>query len=728
MLLWIDLGYNFSGINSKSSRKFNIRLTTRAHPWGFRENDCQVLNTDEKRKAIKLILNKESIDENDEVSLSQSFPIKADYPIPLFYFVEYLLSKDVSILKSRIDDYALNIPFLQKKYKNEDISNLLTFYTNDLLTNVNDYCVPVIKYYFETKNDLTDIEILFERIGSKGTPITKEDLMYSSIKAYWPENIKNTIDSLAKSIMPPVSLMLLSFRLAITNKNGLAKQPDINQIREIGREGEGNDVYDSICSLFSSKDSPAPIESIINIVKEWIGNDTPPYLLVSIARKSPDIFLFLMCLAQTVVCAHKEIEPETIRAIAFYFHWFVDDKEKWINQLYQRITNSSINLSEGAKEIILQAISESKAKPLIKKTVFDEIEISGNSNWRLSNYSEEDWWPLWECFWNNKEILLYTQRNYMVNHFKSYNPALPDMWQDSSCPWDYDHIVPKKWFHNNYERYKKYSEYCEQWKDCIGNLAAIPFQINRSLRDKLDWSYYYNNKEDLLICTEDYNKLKKTIQSEEKEALLLSTITWDRAKRIYEELYDFLRDLDLSELSLDALNIIPQNNRRINDIIKRKDIFKQLMEKNSTKQCSTYFLHNRKNLEKATSSCFDKAIEWAQEWMSCGYSVNNCFIAVTNCLSNSYEYEIGLRKMPDNKDLIKLDIKQEYLDSFNQNNNYRFIIETNNNWWNLWMTITPKGTEVVEKLSIILNDLYDFFNEGIHSGNILPTIPVPALV
>ena len=40
---------------------------------------------------------------------------------------------------------------------------------------------------------LSDIEILFNRIGTGGTPITQSELMYSAVKAYWPELSKRTI-------------------------------------------------------------------------------------------------------------------------------------------------------------------------------------------------------------------------------------------------------------------------------------------------------------------------------------------------------------------------------------------------------------------------------------------------------------------------------------------------------------------------------------------------------
>lgn len=63
---------------------------------------------------------------------------------------------------------------------------------------------------------VTTLETLFTRLNTGGTRITQEDLSYSAIKAYWPE-IKDKNDRIAERYMPPAKLVMLAFRLELTD-------------------------------------------------------------------------------------------------------------------------------------------------------------------------------------------------------------------------------------------------------------------------------------------------------------------------------------------------------------------------------------------------------------------------------------------------------------------------------------------------------------------------------
>ncbi len=80
------------------------------------------------------------------------------------------------------------------------------------------------------------------------------------------------------------------------------------------------------------------------------------------------------------------------------------------------------------------------------------------------------------------DILIYACRDSQKNKQFGYDPNL-GVWSEESCPWDYDHIMPHSTIEKMAKANKKEKEVCEWLKNSIGNLAPIPFSLNRSLSD-----------------------------------------------------------------------------------------------------------------------------------------------------------------------------------------------------------------------------------------------------
>ena len=121
------------------------------------------------------------------------------------------------------------------------------------------YKVPTINILQETidyeseENDeagaLLDIEILFNRIGTGGTPITQNELMYSAVKAYWPELTKEN-DRLATLYMPPHTLISLAFQLVLSTKNkGFERVPSVPKIRKLAGDNDIRSETDKLTLL-----------------------------------------------------------------------------------------------------------------------------------------------------------------------------------------------------------------------------------------------------------------------------------------------------------------------------------------------------------------------------------------------------------------------------------------------------------------------------------------------
>lgn len=73
-------------------------------------------------------------------------------------------------------------------------------------------------------------------------------------------------------------------------------------------------------------------------------------------------------------------------------------------------------------------------------------------------------------------ILLYAQRAAIKRWFPHFDPSLPDMMEDKNRPWDWDHILPQKYFTD----FKGIPRSVKDWCGSIGNLRAWPMEANRA--------------------------------------------------------------------------------------------------------------------------------------------------------------------------------------------------------------------------------------------------------
>lgn len=208
-ILWLDLKPDDKVWgNSKTTRKYIIRATTKAHPWGYKANDeCNTLNTAEKRAALLEFGISTDNEYKGTIKLADTYPIESGLPIPLCWMIvageEHSEDKDgfAKCIMDKIKENKVSRTFKLKKVDEINDGLIVKYY--EAFKNLLHYKVPTINILQETIDNeseekdeagaLSDIEILFNRIGTGGTPITQSELMYSAVKAYWPELTKKTI-------------------------------------------------------------------------------------------------------------------------------------------------------------------------------------------------------------------------------------------------------------------------------------------------------------------------------------------------------------------------------------------------------------------------------------------------------------------------------------------------------------------------------------------------------
>lgn len=665
-VLWIDL--NPPQVKN-STRSYWIKATTFPHPWGFKnDDDCSRLNTAEKREALDAFGLEGSI-YNNEFSLNATWPIEANAPIPLYC----LLKAETDNCEAFIEEslrYFQDSLFTCKNQIKDKITEREKEYLRELypvFRVLKDYrinCNHLPKNVMESEIMLdsaeqTTLEVLFTRLNTGGTTISKDDLNYSAIKAYWP-SIKHTNDQLAQQYMNPSKLVMLAFRLALTQKDDKNLKTELS-IKKIRSTANNASERFAIEDLYNEK-----LEAILSKVDEWLGvNDksdlkTPSLLRTLIARNSPDIYLLLMYFAYK----EKEIDlkPEEIKALAFCLHWFANDKKGCVQEVFTRCKDG-INI-ENIQTALSRLMHDCKLLHIYTpEEVKNFIVIEASEKWQLWQsipapaqefFNRVFWYGTTEA----KEMLLYAQRQYLNTHFSNYDPAKQDMWAEYNRPWDYDHIVAQD---RIIGKRGKFRDFDKIWLNSIGNIAAISFEANRSKSNGLVFEEYQCNAAALLY-DKQVEELPFEITHYQKESDDFANITYNRFCSIYSVIYEMMR-------------VIVSNTTLSKTLQERRHLFMEL-KKHFPDSCVCFAASDQKD------HLLIREQDWAREWIGIGMLVKDYFVCCEWDARKKdgipCDVEIGIRKAPET--VITEEKINEVADL--KIDGYEKI--TNNDWWYYW--------------------------------------------
>lgn len=511
-VLWLDF---MPPQHSGSTRRFWVKVTTKAHPWGFANNDsCSVLGWRAYREALMRFTGSEDTRIQD-VRMSQAWPVMARCPVPF---------KDVLDAFDKVGDtgeeafcnaiadwsaghadvgIAERDPALIERTARLVFAALVRMRGYQIVANVLDTDMLADRDIIgdETPNDdgTNSLEQLFTRINTLGTPISPYDLRYSAIKAYWG-GIKNANDDIAGTIMPAAHLAILSFRLALTlasGKKGFADTPSVQRIRLLKTKDdeESRTACDCVNELYANGGSRLrgiieDVESALRVFKNESDdpNGMPAVLRTSIILNSPDVYLLLLYMAWK----RRLGDFGNLVGLSTWLHWLsVGSQKVDIDALKETIDGGDLGMLKGilrelcAKNALLEPVaanSENFLSPM--KFLKDE---GTSCDW--ASFEKERWYPLFNKMWSQRELVIFATRRYFNREFR-YDPAETKFLTGHNRPWDIDHIVPKIWASRQRVQMGKWKDVCLQWIWSNGNYAAIPFTMNRSKGGRPDWDYY----------------------------------------------------------------------------------------------------------------------------------------------------------------------------------------------------------------------------------------------
>lgn len=642
--LWYDINpKNIKG----TTRKHFVKVTTKVHPFGFKNDDeCSSLTAKETKEAIKKTFGNDIDIYNDEIELKKTYPHEAVFPIPLHIF----LNSDLSNEEEFYNNILNKIDTLPPKWKytffsTEDNKKILETKKSELFeifNRLSKYTIAVNILSLDTintensseiieENDDTDVktnlEILFTRLNTGGTAITQHDLYYSAIKAYW-DGIRNDVEKIAENKIDSVKLISILFRLYLTINDKETKQEkkffnnlSIKKIRDLANSDEKTKIVKFINN--SNKLVDGVYEKFTNL---------SAYLKVNILSKNEEIFLLLLYLK------YKEIEIDYY-SLALILYFFIKRGTKYkknlnhcINNILKYINNESKNYIKAIKRALSQSISENIMWNIESPDIMGQKNIDNYiSNWNENNKPE--WYDFWEYISTEKDLLLFAQNDFLKNNFSCYNPISIKECEKINRPWDYDHIIPNSW---SYKKRGECKPIVDYWLCRNGNFAAIPFSENRSKNNNPNWDYYdVDERRKFLFFNPKFKYIKNELISDENMAQHFSKLVFDRTIEIYRSLYKDIKDFIPGNVYSDEVKERKEFIEKLHTEIPNTQGYKKI-----AKKMKYYFYSDIKYNDVEIS----RENQWNEESITYGLPIDKDNFMLAFTWSIGKRFEIGIRR------------------------------------------------------------------------------------
>lgn len=391
--LWIDL----APPEGAQELSFVFRVLTRAHPWGYRKsNPDETLSVNAIRTALAAYREAIASPEcrPEALKLHQTWPWDANAPIPVALLVKALTAfpNDINAAIKALWNDLKALPLITPKTLNHEGATVEGSHEKqviELRKNLDEAhnsagsvwhtrLAEVLKIFAETlfgesrytlpavtlniaahhkdanHNSAKDaIELLFIRINSRGTPLAGEELIYSLIKAEWPD-VAAWMQQLPNRPALPSRVAALCVRLVLArhskHTSGQVSMPAVPGVDEFRRLLRDDDFKERLKDFINEE-----ARSLFETAWDFLvlpANQSPrhnedfrllPAQAVDIAQHSQDVFFLLLRWLDRLQISRidvaqidKKIWRRTlgfITAIA----WFAKDKTKACASIWAEI-------------------------------------------------------------------------------------------------------------------------------------------------------------------------------------------------------------------------------------------------------------------------------------------------------------------------------------------------------------------------------------------------------
>lgn len=606
--------------SENDNRKYFFRVITKSHPWGYRKQENQkILESKDRNTAMSLY----NIESNNyyKKPLNEFWPYDAHTPIPLGLFIN---AKSINELNYFIDEWRKKVKFNTEKVRETKQKNFNCYSLEEIFADVKNMLqtqkIPLLfldsshLYSIEYSNDndkhlmnneehnsndentnkiiedglekvedrsISEVENLFIRLNSGGTPLRGEELNYSVLKAHITRDLQNKIEERCKGLFYPARFITIAFRLynnlpGSKNENerdAISMKIKPKQFQRLMND-KGKEKFIRFVDDFLNENYIKRVKTILIYNSNTNSIGLPSFIAYSIADKSPEImFMLLYRLYIKKDNITVDIKPYVLGVITLFIWLGKGEKQKdhgkllaniwpcvkkndpqvfWSNETLQRAM-----LKDRDFEIMTPFPDMKTLKKIIPK------KTANISKMTLDKIYNSDFGDFIYKIFYNKDLILYAQRAALSQWFS----GLEEFYlEDTNRPFDFDHICPNSYTHNK----KNIHRALRDWYSSNGNFRAWPYSLNRGDQDDPPAQKLNVVDGNLLnsFCKENWLELKEDVKKNIREnntAKKIINCILNRNKDICLEWYDKLK---INEL-------VPEKPNRKNTI----EIFESVIKR-----------------------------------------------------------------------------------------------------------------------------------------------------
>ena len=491
-ILWIDL----EACRGDGGLQYRFFVTTASQPWGYAESSSEtrnsLLSASERRDAAN------ALDKWEENQIKpypfQLYPVKAKCPVPYTLLRQFAEENDNRTfvdfrewLEPRINKSLLKI--LRTLPPTERMEENFRQLCKKVSALSKDYTVFLLDASSVTEND---IALYFTRISKGGVVPSDEELAYSVLKSKLTSSFRTVIQDVHEKYGLASESRIAHLAIRLFKSEFHKKESPSPQFYS----GSAFSVVMDMCKAENASEKEAFTDFIEYNFKERVRKVEEKYSLTQwhcaryASERNGDVFLLLLLAAgDDGLFGHCNVKG--LAELLFGYASHIDYAVRKV--LEQGVPIAIANLTKetyhGRPKLSLP-IAPEKLDGILDGSIESLLKWK-NSNPDVAQAIAEGY--------NNSSynhafnILLYACRKSELNNQFKYDPNL-GLWSEENLPWDYDHIMPHSTIENMPDSDANAKIVCGWLKNSMGNLAPLPFSVNRSLSDSVRDASYPSSK------------------------------------------------------------------------------------------------------------------------------------------------------------------------------------------------------------------------------------------
>lgn len=641
-ILWIDLDKHKEG-------RYNFYVTTASQPWGYADSASETKNTllslGERRAAAKDI----PLGEGQVKPYAyQLCPVRASAPVPYTLLREYaeeMLHKakqfsfaefcqrveklTCGLVRAKLEDW---------KKKCADVNGEFVDLCQKILDMSDSYSVFLLDAGSVADED---IALYFSRIGKGGVVPSDEELAYSVLKSKLDDGFRKKIEDLHREYgiasQSRIAHLAIRFFKSMEKGNQFYSGSVFSAVVDMCKDGNEN-VREEF-NRFIKEDLSEAISSLYknNPLTQW-------HMTRYASERNGDVFLFLL-----IANRRNEFDGYNVFGVAELFFSYSSHTDYAIRKVFEE--GLQVGVARLLKEThynshrLVRPTNPTQLVELREK--LKSITLKELSDWRSANPDTAEF--ISQGYGSSPHaralnILIFACRRSRINNSFVYNKEL-GVWSEESCPWDYDHVMP----HSTIEKMPNSMErvLCEWLKNSIGNLAPIPFSLNRSLSDsERDKNYpfckgggvdHVGNVQAELVLNGDH--VASMWKNGQISPIDFCVATLDRFIALYLEWYDKLGINEILNFEGALSTSSPSKEVHVN-VCKRWSGLSKVKESFPEMTYKRIVADNKE--EEIPSDGLSRTL-CAEDWITLSCETGGVSVAVTKYREGG-KWQIGLRK------------------------------------------------------------------------------------